>query len=311
MKCKVCGRRICATCHNIALRGEAAESPPEMTQPGRDEDGMMAEGILTEDEMMRYEEEQRTLESLRQLNEKNMPNTITFIPHRMRKRFARIYSAKMNELASHMWMGIDTPKRETLNLLVWAIPALLLSEDDASVELHKEHHSKTAGLNQRLAEAERDDWTNLIERARRKQQEEEEKKNMCPNQLEDKDQAYLRKVNRSDFKVNNGCLRAAKQILMGGSQAPPCEETTKLVLGRLPKDDLTEERWKKMSEEIAECKKLSWKVQPLSKRRVVARLEMTKNGAEPCRSRTRNSHFKALQQVPEGITALMNWHRCG
>ena len=94
---------------------------------------------------------------------------------------------------------------------------------------------------------------------------------------------------------------------MGGSQAPPCEETTKLVLGRLPKDDLTEERWKKMSEEIAECKKLSWKVQPLSKRRVVARLEMTKNGAEPCRSRTRNSHFKALQQVPEGITALMNW----
>ena len=50
-----------------------------------------------------------------------------------------------------MWMGIETPKREMLNLLVWAIPALLLSEDDATVELHKEHHSKTAGLNQRLA----------------------------------------------------------------------------------------------------------------------------------------------------------------
>ena len=206
-----------------------------------------------------------------------------------------------------MWMGIDTPKREMLNLLVWAIPALLLSEDDTSVELHKEHHSKTTGLNQRLAEAERDEWTNLIERARRKQQEEEEKKNMCPNQLEDKDQAYLRKVNRAIFKANNGCLRAAKQILMGGSQAPPCEETTKMVQGKLPKDDLTEERWKKMSGEIAECKMLSWKVQPLSKRRVVARLEMTKNGAEPGRSRTRNSHLKALQHVPEGITALMNW----
>ena len=91
----------------------------------------------------------------------------------MRKRFARIYSAKINELSSHMWMGIDTPKREMLNLLVWAIPALLLSEDDTSAELHKEHHSKAAGLNQRLAEAERDEWVNLIERARRKQEEEE------------------------------------------------------------------------------------------------------------------------------------------
>ena len=198
-----------------------------------------------------------------------------------------------------MWMWIDTPKREMLNLLVWAIPALLLSEDDTSIELHKEHHSKTAGLNQRLAEAERDEWTNLIERVRRKQQEEEEKKNMCPNQLEDKEQAYLRKVNRAIFRANNGCLRAAKQILMGGSQALPCEETTKMVQGKLPKDDLTEERWKKMSEEIAECKKLSWKVQPLCKRRLVARLEMTKNGAEPGRSRTRNSTSKPYNMFPK------------
>ena len=44
-------------------------------------------------------------------------------------------------------------KREMLNLLVWAMPALILSEDEASVELHKEHHSRSAGLNQRLAEA--------------------------------------------------------------------------------------------------------------------------------------------------------------
>ena len=80
-----------------------------------------------------------------------------------------------------------------------------------------------------------------------------------------------------------------------------------MIQATLPKDDLTEEKWKRMSEEIGECKKLSWKVQPLSKRRVVARLEMTKNGAEPGRSRTRNSHLKALQYVPEGITALMNW----
>ena len=203
----------------MAMRGESAQSPPEMRQPGRgeDEDAMQdADEVDAEDEMLRSDETQRTLESLRQLAERNMPNTITFIPHRMRKRFA-IYSAKINELSSHMRMRIDTPKREMLNLLVWAIPALILSEDDTSMVLHKEHHSKAAGLNRRLAEAERDEWANLIERARRKQQEEEEKKNKCPNQLEDKEQAYLRKVNRAIFKANNGCLRAAKQILLGGS----------------------------------------------------------------------------------------------
>ena len=49
----------------------------------------------------------------------------------------------------------DTLKRELLNLLVWAMLALILSEDEASTEPHKEHHSRSAGLNQRLAEAER------------------------------------------------------------------------------------------------------------------------------------------------------------
>ena len=291
------------------MRGEAAEPPPEMRQAGRGDDELMmaAEGVLSEDEMMRHDEEQRTLESLRHLAERNMPRTMTFIPHRMRKRFARVYSAKINGLFSHMWMGVDSPKRELLNLLVWAIPALILSEDDTTLELHKEHHSKAAGLNQRLAQAERDEWTNLIERARRKQEEEEAKKNKCPNQLEDKEQAYLRKVNRAIFKANNGCLRAAKQILMGGTQAPPCDETTRMNQGKLPRDDLTEEKWRRMNEEIVECRKLSWMVQPLSKRRVVARLEMTKNGAEPGRSKTRNTHLKALQLVPEGINALMNW----
>ena len=86
-----------------------------------------------------------------------MPNTITFIPHRMRKRFARVDSSKMSELASHMQRGEDTVKRELLNLLMWAMPALMLSEDEASTELHKEHHSRSAGLTQRLAEAERDE----------------------------------------------------------------------------------------------------------------------------------------------------------
>ena len=265
MKCRVCAWRICATCHNIAMRGEAAESPPEMRQPGRGEDDdemLVADGIPTEDEMLRYDEEQRTLESLRRLAERNMPNTITFIPHRLRKRFARIYSAKINELSFHMRMGVDSPKREMLNLLVWAIPALILSEDDTLTELHKEHHSKTAGLNQRLAQAEREEWKNLIERAQRKQQE-EEKRNQCSNQLEDKEQAYLRRVNRAIFKANNGCLRAAKQILMGGAQATPCEETTKMIQAKLPKDDLPEEEWKEMNDEIEDCRRLAWKIKPL------------------------------------------------
>ena len=111
--------------------------------------------------------------------------------------------------------GEETLKRELLNLLVWAMPALTVSEDEASTELHKEHHSRSAGLNQRLAEAERDEWGGMIERAHKKQQDEEERKNTNSNQLEDKEQAYLRKVNRAMFKANNGCLRAAKQNMLG------------------------------------------------------------------------------------------------
>ena len=79
-----------------------------------------------------------------------------------------------------------TLKREMLNLLVWAMPALKLSEDEASTELHKEHHSRSAGLNQRLAEAERDEWGGLIQRALTRQQDDEERKNENSNQLEEK-----------------------------------------------------------------------------------------------------------------------------
>ena len=116
-------------------------------------------------EMLRDHATLHILESLRELAKKNMPNTITFIPHRMRKRFARAYSSKLNELSSHMQRGEDTLKRELLNLLVWAMPALILGEDEASTELHKEHHSRSAGLNQRLAEAERDERGGLIQRS--------------------------------------------------------------------------------------------------------------------------------------------------
>ena len=75
--------------------------------------------------------------------------------------FARVYNSKLNECASFMRKGDDTQEREMLNLLVWAIPALV----QAVTELRKGHHSRVAGLNQRLAAAEQDEWNGLVERA--------------------------------------------------------------------------------------------------------------------------------------------------
>ena len=60
-----------------------------------------------------------------------------------------------------------------------------------------------------------------------------------------------------------------------------------------------------------ECGKLSWKVQPLSKRRILARLEVAKHGAEPGRLRTRYSHLQALQSIPEDPALSRIGHRCG
>ena len=63
-----------------------------------------------------------------------------------------------------MRRGEDTPKRELLNLIVWVMPALILSEDDAGMELDKEYYSRSAGLNRRLAAAEKDEWDDLVEK---------------------------------------------------------------------------------------------------------------------------------------------------
>ena len=205
-----------------------------------------------------------------------MPNTITFISHRMRTRFARVHSSKLTELASLMWRRDDTQEREMLDLLEWAIPALELSEVETVTGLHQEDHSRAAGLNQRLAAAEQDGWDGLIERALQKQLEEEDRKHANSNQLADKEQPYLRRMNRAVPKANNGCLRAAKKITMGGKQATPCEETTKMIQAKLPREELPEDEWTRMNEEIEECEKLAWKVQPLSKRRVLLRLEWQK-----------------------------------
>ena len=133
------------------------------------------------------------------------------------------------------------------------------------------------GLDQRLAEAELDEWGSLIQREHKKNSRRKRKeKNANSNQLEDKEQACLRRVNRAIFKANNGCLRAAKQIMLVSTKAAPGDETTTMIQAKLPKDDLPEEEWVRMREEIEDGKKIAWKIKPLSRRRVLARLEMIK-----------------------------------
>ena len=103
--------------------------------------------------------------------------------------------------------------------------------------------------------------------------------------MEEKEQAHLRKVNRAIFKANNGCLRAAKQIMMGNKQATPGEETTKMIQAKLPRTICLKKNGRKRTMRRKSARGLAWKIKPLSRRRVLARLEMTKNGAEPGRSR--------------------------
>ena len=69
-----------------------------------------------------------------------------------------------------------------------------------------------------------------------------------------------------------------------------------MIQAKLPRDDMPEEEWSENDRRVQETG-LEDPAQPLSKRRILARLEMAKNGAEPGSSRTRNSlrHLKALQ----------------
>ena len=198
-KYRVCAWRMCATCHDLETRGESAPSPHEMVHTAdEDHDTEMPYHDNTTIHRTRLGDE-APWPILKRL--KNMPKTITFIPHRMRIRFARVYSSKLDELASLMREGDDTQEREMLNLLVWAIPALILREDEAETELHNEHHSRTAGLNQRLAAAGQDEWDGLIERRCQKQQDEEERRNANSNQVEDKEQTYLRRDEQSSKRT--------------------------------------------------------------------------------------------------------------
>ena len=125
VKCRVCAWRMCATCNDLETRVEIAPPLPEITHPdhaGHDNEMPDQNESVEDDEMLHDDASLHILESLRDLVKNNMPNTITFIPHRMRKRFARVYSSKMNELASHMQRRGDTLKRELLSLSGDACP---------------------------------------------------------------------------------------------------------------------------------------------------------------------------------------------
>ena len=80
------------------MRGEIAPPPPEIRHPDHaDHDNEMPDQNDTaeDDEMLHDGASLHILESLRELSKKNMANTITFIPHRMRKRFARVLQLKV------------------------------------------------------------------------------------------------------------------------------------------------------------------------------------------------------------------------
>ena len=88
-------------------------------------------------------------------------------------------------------------------------------------------------------------------------------KNTNSNQLEDKEQAYLRKVKQSNLQSKQRMPESGETDHVGkqaSKQATPREETTKLIQAKLPRDDLPEEEWTKMNEEIEECKRLAWKI---------------------------------------------------
>ena len=56
VKCRVCAWRICATCHNLEMRGESTPSPPEIRHPDHgDHDNEMPEQL----QMMRCYETMR------------------------------------------------------------------------------------------------------------------------------------------------------------------------------------------------------------------------------------------------------------
>ena len=68
------------------------------------------------------------------------------------------------EFTALMQSGKDSAERETKNLLVWAILALNLFDESLSSpdqQLCTGHLSRSAGLNRRLAAAEKEEWSKM------------------------------------------------------------------------------------------------------------------------------------------------------
>ena len=103
VKSRVCAWRMCATCHSLEIHPASEDRDSEMP----DQDNTPLPRPLRESEASGP-----TLESLRELARKLLPNTITFIPQRMRTMFARIYRSKLKDLASLMREGGDTGARD-------------------------------------------------------------------------------------------------------------------------------------------------------------------------------------------------------
>ena len=128
-------------------------------------------------------------------------------------------------------------------MLVWVIFALILHEETGEGELHKSHHSRAAGVRQRLAALKT--RVDLIATTTEKQNRMEE--TLKSNHLNEKNNHTSRE--RTGHEAINGCLRLAKQITIGSTQAEPCEETTSVIKTKLPEDTFGDEQWNQLREE--------------------------------------------------------------
>ena len=231
-RCRVCAWRICAT-HNLETRGEFAPPPPEIRHPDHaDHDNEMPDQNDTAEdgEMLQDCASLHILESLRELAKKNMPNTNNIHPTPNDKEICSSLQLK-DEFASHMQ-----------NLLVWAMPALILSEDEASTELPKEHDSRSAGLNQRLAEAERDELGSLIQRAKQQDDEERKKRELQP--IGGQRARIPQENEQSNFQTKQRMPKNGETDHVGEQASNSRRRNDKDDPG-LPRDDLPEEHGRK------------------------------------------------------------------
>ena len=76
-------------------------------------------------EMNAEDDKTELLGLLKEMTRWKMPHTMTFIPHKMKKRFARILSRNIPEIARLVMSEGIEQDREHVAMLVWAILALI------------------------------------------------------------------------------------------------------------------------------------------------------------------------------------------